>query len=145
MLHSNEALRKDWENPTIPAEQKRNLLEAIAKRAGWSTEVHNFVAVVIDHGRVALLPDIAGQLQSELNRRLGITEAEVTVSRQLSPDEQRDLEQNIARTTGGRSVRAHYRTDPAILGGAVVRIGSTIYDGSVKGQLRKIRESLSGS
>jgi F-type H+-transporting ATPase subunit delta len=143
LLRSNDALRKVWENPSIPADQKRNLLDAIAKRAGWSTEVHNFVVVIIDHRRVALLPEIARQLQMELNRRLGITEAEVTVARQLSPAEQRDLEQHIARTTGGKSVRAHYHTDPAILGGAVVRIGSTIYDGSVKAQLRKIRETLS--
>jgi F-type H+-transporting ATPase subunit delta len=145
LLRSNDALRKVWENPAIPADQKRNLLDAIAKRAGWSTETHNFMAVVIDHRRVPLLPDIAQQLQKELNRRLGVTEAEVTVARQLSADEQRDLEQHIARTTSGNSVRAHYRTDPAILGGAIVRIGSTIYDGSVKGQLRKIRESLSSS
>lgn len=145
LLRSNDALRKVWENPAIPPEQKRNLLDAISKRAGWSTETHNFIAVIIDHRRVAMLPDIAQQLQNELNRRLGITEAEVTVARQLSPDEQRDLEQHIARTIGGNSVQARYRTDPAILGGAIVRIGSTIYDGSVKGQLRKIRESLSAS
>lgn len=145
LLRSNDSLRKVWENPSIPPEQKRNLLDAIAKRARWSTETHNFIGVIIDHRRVAMLPDIAQQLQNELNRRLGVTEAEVTVARQLSADEQRDLEQHIASTIGGNSVRAHYRTDPAILGGAIVRIGSTIYDGSVKGQLRKIRESLSSS
>ncbi|HZU21592.1 MAG TPA: ATP synthase F1 subunit delta [Terriglobales bacterium] len=143
LLRSNESLRKVWENPAIPADQKRNLLDAIAARAGWSTEVHNFLAVIIDHRRVPLFADIARQLQAELDRRMGVTEAEITVARQLSPDEQRELEQTIARSTGGKSVRAHYRTEPAILGGAVVRIGSTIYDGSVKGQLAKIRESLS--
>src|SRR5437764_9428607 len=90
LLRSNDTLRKVWENPAIPADQKRNLFDAIAKRAAWSTETHNFIAVIIDHHRVPLLPDIAQQLQSELNRRLGITEAEVTVARQLSPDEQRD-------------------------------------------------------
>lgn len=143
MMRENDALRKVWENPAIPADQKRNLLTAIAGRAGWSTETKNFISVIIDHARIALLPEIARQLQNEMNRRLGITEADVTVSRQLAADEQRELEAQIARTTGGKSVRAHYHTDPAILGGAVVRIGSTIYDGSVKGQLRKIRESLS--
>lgn len=145
VLRSNDALYKIWENPSVPPEQKRNLLDAIAQRAGWSTEVHNFVGVIIDHRRVALLPEIARQLQTELNRRLGITEAEVTAARELSAAEQSELEQHIVRTTRGKSVRAHYRTDPAILGGVVVRIGSTIYDGSVKGQLRKIRESLSSS
>lgn len=145
MLHSNDSLRKVLETPSIPAEQKRSLLDSIAQRAGWSKETHNFLAVVIDHRRVALLPEIARQLQVEVNRRLGITEAEVTVSRALSADERRELEARIAQTTESGKVLAHYRTDPAILGGVVVRIGSTIYDGSVKGQLKKIRESLSGS
>ena len=145
LVRVNHALDKVWENPSIPADQKRNLLDAIAQRAGWLTEVHNFIGVIIDHRRVALLPEIARQLQTELNRRLGITEAEVTVARELSPAEQQELEQHIVRTTGGKSVHAQYRTDPTILGGVVVRIGSTIYDGSVKGQLRKIRESLSSS
>jgi F-type H+-transporting ATPase subunit delta len=144
LVRSNDALRKVWENPSIPAEQKVGLLDAIAKRAGYSPEVRNFVAVVIDHRRVALLPQIARQVQLEINRRLGITEAEITVARELGPKERTELESHVAQATGQRGVKADYKIDPAVLGGAVVRMGSTIYDGSVRGQLRRIKESLSG-
>jgi F-type H+-transporting ATPase subunit delta len=136
------ALRKVWETPAIPAAEKRALLDAIAARTGLSKPVRNFVAVMIDHRRVAMLPQVVEQLQAELDERQGVSDAEVTASRELSDEERREIEGRIARTTG-RRVRAHYATDSAILGGAVVRIGSTIYDGSVRGQLRKIKEALS--
>ncbi|MBV8205517.1 MAG: ATP synthase F1 subunit delta [Acidobacteria bacterium] len=145
MLRSSDGLRRVLENPSISLEQKSNLLAALAQRAAWAPETLHFLAVVTEHRRISMLPEIARRLQLELDRRMGITEAEITVSRPLPPEEQHDLELHISRTAGGRGVRATYRTDPAILGGAIVRIGSTIYDGSVKGQLRKIRESLSSA
>jgi F-type H+-transporting ATPase subunit delta len=144
LVQSNDALRKVWENPSVPAEQKIGLLDAIVKRVGFAPEVRNFIAVVIDHRRVALLPQIARQVQVEINRRMGITEAEITVARDLGAKERSELESQIAQATGQRGVRANYKLDPAVLGGAVVRVGSTIYDGSVRGQLRRIKESLSG-
>ena len=143
LVHSNDALRKVWENPSVPAEQKVRLLDAITKRIGYGTEVRNFIAIVVDHRRIALLPQIARQVQIEINRRLGITEADITVARELGAKERSELERQIAQATGQRSVRANYKIDPAVLGGAVVRMGSTIYDGSVRGQLRRIKERLS--
>ncbi len=142
MLHASSDLKKVWENPSIPAPQKRALLDALANRAGLSREVRNFVAVMIDHRRVPILPQVVQQFRSELSARMGIIDAEVTSARPLGDDEKRDLEARLGRSTG-RSVRATYGTNPALLGGAVVRIGSTIYDGSVKGQLERIRERLS--
>ena len=142
LVRSNDALRKVWENPSVPAEQKVRLLDAIAKRGGYAAEIRNFIAVVVDHRRIALLPQIARQVQTEINRRLGMTEAEITIARDLGGKERTELERQIAQATGQRSVRATYKVDPAVLGGAVVRMGSTIYDGSVRGQLRKIKEAL---
>ena len=142
LVRSNDALRKVWENPSVPAEQKVRLLDAIAKRGGYAAEIRNFIAVVVDHRRIALLPQIARQVQTEINRRLGMTEAEITIARELGPKERTQLERQITLATGQRSVRATYKVDPAVLGGAVVRMGSTIYDGSVRGQLRKIKEAL---
>ncbi len=142
LLESSHELRVVWENPAIAADQKRKLLDAIAQRAGLSQPVRNLVAVVIDHRRVGLLPDIAQHARTELNQRLGIAEASVTSARVLGDDEKKELEARIAAATG-QKVRAKYTTDPALLGGALVRIGSTIYDGSVRGQLRKLKETLS--
>ncbi len=141
LVAASPDLRKIWENPAIPAEQKRRLLDAIAARAGLSQPVRNFVAIIMDHRRLPMLGEIARQLRVELNQRLGITDAEVTSARELGDDEKKQLEAQIARALG-RAVRAQYRTNPRLLGGAVVRIGSTVYDGSVHGQLQKLREEL---
>src|SRR5947209_15248026 len=141
LVSASPDLRKVWENPAIPAEQKLHLLDAIAQRAGLSQPVRNFVAIVMDHRRIGQLGEIARQLRTELNQRLGITEAEITSARALGDDEKRQLEQQIAGALG-RDVRARYATNPKLLGGAVVKIGSTVYDGSVHGKLQKLREQL---
>jgi F-type H+-transporting ATPase subunit delta len=97
--------------------------------------------VLIDHSRINILPDIAKQFETELNTRLGRVEAEVTSARQLSEGERQALVSQVSQTTG-RQVSAKYSVDAALLGGAVVRVGSTVYDGSVRGQLQKIKQEL---
>ncbi len=139
---SSPQLRAVWENPAVPGEQKRGLLDAIAQRAKVSRPVRNFLAVLIDRGRIAALAPIARQFESELNQRLGFVEAAVASARELSDEEKRALEAQIAQVTG-RKVRARYTRDAALLGGAVIQVGSTIYDGSLRGQLRKLKEELS--
>ena len=141
VVHANPMLQRVWENPSIPAEQKRRLLDAIVERQQVSKTVRNFLAVLIDHRRVQQLAEIARQVESELNTRLGFAEADVTSARELSENEKRVLEARIETMTG-RKVRAHYATDRGILGGAIVKLGSTIYDGSVKGQLHRMKEQL---
>jgi F-type H+-transporting ATPase subunit delta len=135
-------LRRVWENPAIPAEQKRALLDAIAARQALLKQVRNFMAILIDHHRIGMLPEIARQFEHELHERMGLAEAEITSARELSEDERRGLEMQISSITGKR-VLAKYSTDGALLGGAMVKVGSTIYDGSVRGQLQKLREQLS--
>ncbi len=142
LLKVSPELRHVWDNPAIPAAQKRKLLDAIVVREQISRPVRNFIAVLMDHRRIAALPEIAKQVQLEMDRRLGLAEAEVTSARELSPEEQRELETQMEHLTG-KKVRASYATDRTLLGGAVVRLGSTIYDGSVKGQLEKMKERLS--
>src|SRR5258706_11675670 len=97
---STTELRKVWETPAIPAPQKRALLDAIAARTGLSQPVRNFVAVMIDHRRISMLPQIVQQLQAELDQRQGVSDAEITASRELTDDERRDVEARIARSTG---------------------------------------------
>jgi F-type H+-transporting ATPase subunit delta len=139
---SSLELREVWEAPSIPAEQKRALLDAIVTRGSFSRPVRNFVAVLMDHGRIKFLDAIVTEFAHELNRRMGFVEAEITSSRELGEPERKALEAQVAKLTG-QKVRARYAEDQSILGGAIVRIGSTIYDGSVKGQLEKIREAIS--
>ncbi|HYG98762.1 MAG TPA: ATP synthase F1 subunit delta [Terriglobales bacterium] len=142
LVSTNPSLRTVWESPAISHEQKLGLLDAIAARMGLVTAVRNLIAVVIDHGRIAMLPQIARQFEGELNSRLGLAEAKITSARELSAEERLALEMQIVQMTG-KQVIAQYATDTNLLGGAVVKIGSTIYDGSVRGQLRKMKEELS--
>jgi F-type H+-transporting ATPase subunit delta len=142
--HNSPELRKVWASPAIPGEQKRRLLDAIVKREGISRPVRNFVAVLIDHRRIALLEQVVQDFEKELNRRLGFAEAQITSARELSSAERRALESQVEKLTG-KKIRARYGRDESILGGAIVQVGSTIYDGSVKGQLARIREELAAS
>jgi F-type H+-transporting ATPase subunit delta len=142
LLSESMALRRVWENPAVPADQKRKLLDALVQREGIDRVVRNLIAVLIDHRRTHFLPRIVEQLEKELDARLGFAEAQISSARELGDAEKRSLEGQMEKTTG-KKIRAHYGIDPSLLGGAVVRVGSTIYDGSVKGQLEKIKEAIS--
>jgi F-type H+-transporting ATPase subunit delta len=144
LLAQSSELRRVWENPAIPADQKRRVLDGVAERDGTSKHVRNLVAVLIDHRRVRFLDPIIAQLEKELDSRLGFAEAQITSARELGDGEKREFEAQVARLTG-KKVRAHYGRDASLLGGAVVRVGSTIYDGSVRGQLERIREEISSN
>ena len=134
-------LRRVWENPAVPAEQKRKLLDAIVQRESIDRPVRNLVAVLIDNRRVRFLGRIVEQLEKELDARMGFAEAQISSARELGGAEKQALEAQIEKATG-KKVRAQYGLDASLLGGAVVRVGSTIYDGSVKGQLEKIKEAI---
>lgn len=142
LVASSQQLREVWEAPSIPAEQKRALLDAIVAREGFARPVRNFMAVLMDHRRIKFLEPIVKEFGHELNRRLGFTEAEIISARELGQTEQNTLEAQVEKLTG-QKVRARYARDGSILGGAIVRVGSTIYDGSVRGQLERIREAIS--
>jgi F-type H+-transporting ATPase subunit delta len=142
LLAESADLRRVWENPAVPAEQKHKLLDAIVQQDGIERHVRNLIAVLIDHRRMHFLEQITRQLEKELDARLGFAEAQITSARELGDAEKRALEAQIGKVTG-KKVRARFGLDAALLGGAVVRVGSTIYDGSVKGQLEKIREAIS--
>jgi F-type H+-transporting ATPase subunit delta len=142
LFKESAELRRVWENPAVPADQKRKLLDVIVQRDGIDKPVRNLVAVLIDHRRLPFLPRIVEQLEKELDARMGFAEAQISSARELGDAERRTLEAQIEKSTG-KKVRARYGLDPSLLGGAVVRIGSTIYDGSVKGQLERIKEAIS--
>jgi F-type H+-transporting ATPase subunit delta len=144
LARQNKELREVWDNPSIPAEQKRAVLDAIVQRVQISRPVRNFFAVLIDKGRTRFLGEIVEQFAHDLNQRLGIAEAEITTARDLSAAQRAELEVDLARITG-KKIRARYEQDPSVLGGAIARVGSTVYDGSVKGQLERIRQQLVSS
>ena len=134
-------LRTFLENPAAAREVKQKVIETLASRMDLSPAVRNFVHVLVDHRRTEMLSKIQRAFQAELNRRLGIAEAEVTSARELTPAERQRLTAALEHRTGMK-MEAHFRTDQALLGGLVVRIGSTVYDGSVREQLARLRMQL---
>jgi F-type H+-transporting ATPase subunit delta len=143
-FRESDQLRKVWEAPDIPADQKRKLLDAIGAQVGLSRIIRNFFAVLIDHQRMAMVEQIARQFEIELDAQMGLAEAQVTSARPLTDDEKRTLESQVALMIG-KKVRARYAAHPELLGGVMVQVGSTIYDGTIRGQLQKLREQLVGS
>ncbi len=128
-------------DPSIAEEQKLRLLDAIALRIGMMREVRNFLAVVMDHHRLDALSDILAEYDLVADEGAGIAEAEITSAHELNPDDRAALEAEVAKLAGGQ-VRATYTQDASLLGGAIVRLGSTVYDGSVRGQLQQLKAKL---
>jgi F-type H+-transporting ATPase subunit delta len=144
LVNSSRELRNVLQNPAVSREQKHHLLNAIIQRLGATTILRNFLAVLIDHGRIGHVGDLVEQFKQELDRRLGIADARVSSVRELSSAEKKSLEQQLAAITG-KIVRTTYSQDPGLLGGVLVRVGSTIYDGSVQGRLQRMRAELANA
>jgi F-type H+-transporting ATPase subunit delta len=134
-------LRNFLESPGVDAGSKRRAIEEIAARMELNPAVRNFIYVIVDHRRMEMLREIQAAFRQELNERLGIAEADVISARELSDAEKKELIAALERRTGKR-IEANFHKDKALLGGAVVRVGSTIYDGSVREQLERLRERL---
>lgn len=144
LVTGHAELRNVLENPAVEHREKLGLLDALIKRLRAGKLLRNFVAVLIDHKRIGQIGEIAEQFRQELDARMGIADARVSSARVLTAAEKKSLEQRLAAVTG-KTVRATYSEDEGLLGGAVVRIGSTVYDGSVRGQVQRLKQEIAGS
>ena len=140
-LSGSRELREVLMNPSIANEQKLKILDAIAGRIGMFPQVRNFIAVIMDHQRLAELDEILTEYHAVADDQSGLTEAEVTSARPLNDEDRAELEAQVAKLAGGR-VRTTYSQDASLLGGAVVSIGSTVYDGSIRTQLQQLKQKL---
>jgi F-type H+-transporting ATPase subunit delta len=140
-LADSNDLREVLMNPSIASEQKLKVLDAIAGRIGMLPQVRNFIAVIMDNQRLADLDEILAEYHAVADEQSGLAEAEITSAHALNDEDRANLEAQVAKLAGGR-VRATYRQDATLLGGAVVRIGSTIYDGSIRAQLQQLKQKL---
>ncbi len=136
-------LRNFLESPAVDVAVKQKVIQSLAARMRLDENVANFVHLIVRHGRTELLREIERALGEELNARMGIAEAEVTSARVLSEAERRNLTLALERRTG-KKIEARFTEDQSLLGGAVVRVGSTIYDGSIRERLSRLREQLEG-
>ncbi len=142
MADDSHELQLFLANPATPRAGKHAVIEQLAERTGSSRTLRNFLFLLVDHRRTSLLPDIESSFEHLLDVRLGVTRAEVTSADELSSADQGELTRVIQKLTGSAKVNARFRTDSALVGGAIVRVGSKIYDGSVRTQLNALRIRL---
>jgi F-type H+-transporting ATPase subunit delta len=117
------------------------VLDKMNAKLGMLKELRNLLAVLIDHGRIGQVVEVAEAWRAVLQQRMGIHPVEIISARSLDASQRAALEAEAARLAGGR-IEASYREDASMIGGAVVRIGSTVYDGSLRGRLERLKEAL---
>jgi F-type H+-transporting ATPase subunit delta len=140
-LAESADLRQALFNPALAVDVRVRVIDALVPRLHLSSEVRNFLAVLLRHERMNAVEEIVAAFRAEMDRRQGISEVEVISARRLDADERYQMEQQVARLAGTQ-VRARFREDNGLIGGAVVKIGSTIYDGSVRGRLDRMKQEL---
>jgi F-type H+-transporting ATPase subunit delta len=134
-------LREFFVNPAIPSVEKVGILDKLNAKLGLQKELRNLLAVLIDNGRIGQVSEVAQAYRRILQERLGIRQAEIVTARELDEKERGELVAEIGKLAGSR-IEASFKLDASILGGTVVRIGSTVYDGSVRGRLERLKETL---
>ena len=134
-------LRELFDNPSVQLESKLKVVDAMASRLQLFAPLRNFLAVLLQNDRMNDFPEILTEYRREMDVRLNIGEAEITSIRELDQQERSNLEAQAAGLTG-KNIRAVYRQDPTLLGGVVLRIGTILYDGSVRGRLDRLRQQL---
>ena len=134
-------LREVAETPALPVASKLSVLEAIVERMGSSPVTWNFLRVLLSHYRMPLLEDVIQAFRNIAFARLGIVRVKIS-----SPTGLSSQEQELLRTRFGELTRQQpdleFHLDPNLIGGIVAQIGSTVYDGSIRGELDRIREQL---
>jgi len=144
VLSGSAELREAMESPAIHTDEKLNVLDAVLAEIVLKKKerlIRNFLAVLIDHDRLMFLPEVLRDYRSIMEEQQGIAEIEVTSAKPLAAKGRTLLEKQIA-TMIGNTVKASYSEDSKLLGGVVVRWGSTIYDGSVQGRLDRLKQEL---
>lgn len=141
-LRSSTELQNALVTPAVPVGRKRAVVARIAGILQLSGITRNFLFVLIDHRRIASLREIIQTFELVLDERLGFARAEVASARELSGEQRAALNAQLERLTGKR-IRMRYAVDDGLIGGVVARIGSTVYDGSVRGQLQVLERRLS--
>jgi F-type H+-transporting ATPase subunit delta len=142
LVASNEQLSRVLGNPAIPVQKKRGVIEALLAQAGSvSPIVSKLLLMLAERDRIGLLADVVTSYEHRLMEQARVVRGEVVTAIQLSPERVRALEQGLAAATG-RQVQLENRVDPSIVGGAIAKIGSTVYDGSVTTQLAKLKQQL---
>jgi F-type H+-transporting ATPase subunit delta len=139
--NSSAALRNALASPAVPASRKRAVVARLVDALKLSRITRNFLYVLVDKRRIGMLSEIVHSFEEIIDERLGFARAEITSALELSEEQRGLLNRDLERLTG-KKIRMRFAVDQKLIGGVVARIGSTIYDGSVRGQLQTIGRRL---
>ncbi|MGD0729954.1 MAG: ATP synthase F1 subunit delta [Terracidiphilus sp.] len=139
--NGSHELREFFVNPAVPVVEKVRVLDRLNEKLGLKKELRNLLAVLIKNDRIEAVDEVAAAYRRLLQEQLGIRHAQVVTARELDAAERDELIAGIGKLAGSQ-VEASFTLDASILGGTVVRIGSTVYDGSVRGRLDRLKEAL---
>ena len=143
LLRANATLLEVFRNPTIALDKKRAVLNKLLERARPRATTANFLKVLLQNQRLTELPEINRKFAGILDERAGMIAATVTTARPVAANVQQTLEERLTVLTQ-KKVRLDFKQDTELIGGIVTRIGSTVYDGSVRSQLQQIKERMAG-
>jgi F-type H+-transporting ATPase subunit delta len=135
-------LRNALITPAVPPSRKRAVAGRVADILKLSRITRNFLFVLIDHRRIAEFSDVVNAFEQILDERLGFARAQVASARELTAEQRAALTAALEKASDKR-LRAQFAVDDSLIGGVVARIGSTVYDGSVRGQLQALKRRLS--
>lgn len=142
LLKSSRELRTALLSPAVSFTQKQRVILQLGGMLGLGADMKSFLSVVTRHRRLNLLPAIRTRYEALLDETLGLVRAAVSTAQPLGANGRAAIAAALAQVTG-REVRCDYEVDGALVGGVAVRVGSTMYDGSVRGQLNSLRRRLS--
>lgn len=131
-------------SPAVSRLRKRTVIRALAAKLGLKGIIVNFLLVLSDRGRWAALHAVIDALDAVLDDHLGFERVEVHSAHELSDGQREELSTQLARIAG-RKIRLCLAVDPELIGGVTAKVGSTVYDGSVRGHLDKMRQSLAAN
>jgi F-type H+-transporting ATPase subunit delta len=129
------------QNPGYTQRQRQQLVDVLAQRLGLSGVLTSFLRLLVDRHRLVELPDIARSYRDLVDAQVGRVRGMVTSAQPLAPEELERVRQRLAEATR-KTLVLESRTDPAILGGMVAQVGPTVWDGSLKTQLERLRKEL---
>ena len=140
-MKSSRELHDMFASPIASQTDKLKVLEALISRTRTGPMTANLLRTMLGHHRLHHLAEVYEQFRREMNERKGLIVAEVTTATQVGAAEQAKLGRTLEQMTG-KQVEFKFRIDPSLIGGVVTRIGSVVYDASVRTQLQEIKERL---
>jgi F-type H+-transporting ATPase subunit delta len=142
IIDSSPELRTALASPAVSPARKRSVMQRVLAPLDLPDKVRNFVNVVIDHRRIKEFPQIVDAFEQLLDERLGFVAADIRSAQELTESQRQAIAEQVSRLSG-KQARLKFSIDPSLIGGVVARVGSTVYDGSVRGQLERLRTRLS--